>query len=149
MKRAPIVLLMLTLAIPASAQFTTTWSRVYGTFSLWGLSIPQPTVNGTVLGVTAGPTLSWVNSLPSFMSGDGISSPTCTVVGATASASTETSTLTKASHGCTIIQGDIVVISAATNASNIGSYEAVNYSANTIEIAELLTPESSSVKVKV
>jgi len=60
MRRAAFLLWFLLLASSAAAQFNTIWGVTTGQFSLWGLSIPQPTVNGTVLTVGgAGTSLAW------------------------------------------------------------------------------------------
>jgi len=58
MRRAAFLLGFLLLASSAAAQFNTIWGVTTGQFNLWGLSIPQPTVNGTVLTYNLG-TLSW------------------------------------------------------------------------------------------
>jgi hypothetical protein len=58
MRRAAFLLGFLLLASSAAAQFNTIWGVTTGQFNLWGLSIPQPTVNGTVLTYNLG-ALTW------------------------------------------------------------------------------------------
>jgi len=112
------------------------------TFSLWGLSIPQPTVNGTVLTYTTGPAaLSWGAAGPTGLSnpitGSLLFAPSgASIVGSlTGVTISNYVTLSKTPIGFTVNQGDWVLITGGTTTSNYGWWLSTGGNANAIGVA--------------
>ena len=124
MRRAAFLLWFLLLASSAAAQFNTIWGVTTGQFSLWGLSIPQPTVNGTVLTYTTGPAaLSWA-------AGGGGANPAgtgselqfrlnATTFGAVTGSSVSGSTLTLGAGATTSALTDLLINPAVKTSGNL------------------------------
>jgi len=99
------------------------------------LLLDPSTTGHTVIGTT--------NAVNALLIGDATSKGSLTAV-----SSNGTAVLTKATHGLTLLAGDLAHITGATTAADKGFYQVVSADANTITLTRALAGTQSDVAVK-